>query len=238
MSRVGLLIAMAGLCLLAASPTIAADWTQDQFEVSASISENEGAGGSSRDYSWSFDGLWARHRQDRLFSITVDSDYSRQDTAGTKVDRLKTWFRHIYQDRPATEWNPVITLSTEGDHGFDSVLTLLAGGVRREFPRGFVELTGGGSKDVRSSEGWAADVGVLFHYHRSWKRLGLTVNPETSYGMLGEFRVRKERLRYTFDVSLDYTLTGKLGITYRLHRNNFTGSSQRRQYLGLTYKNN
>ena len=238
MSRSMTFFGVAVVCLLTAANARAEDWTQDKFEISASISENESAGGSSRDYSWSFDGLWARHGQDRLFSITVDSDYSRQDTAGTKVDRLKTWFRRIYQDRPATEWNPVITLSTEGDHSFDRVLTLLAGGMRREFSGGFVEFTGGASKDVRSSEGWAADVGALFQYHRDWKRLGLSINPETSYDVLGEFRVRRKRLRYTFDVSLDYTLTGKLGITYRLHRNNFTGSSQRRQYLGLMYKNN
>ena len=175
MSRVGLLSTIVALCLLPASVNSAADWTQDQFEISASLSENKGAGGSSRDCSWSFDGQWTRHKPRRLFSTTVASDYNRADTAGTKVDRLKTWFRRIYQDRPATEWNPVITLSTEGDHGFSSVLTLLAGGIRREFPRGFVELTGGASKDVRSAEGWAADVGVLFQYHRDWKRLGPTI---------------------------------------------------------------
>jgi len=223
---------------MAASAVGADDWTQDKFEIGLSIAENQGDAGTSRNYSWNFDGIWTRHHPGRLFSITVDSDYSKADDGGSKVDRLKTWLRRIYQHRPATQWNPLITISTEGDHGCDTVLTLVAGGIRKEFARGFIEFTGGASKDVRSPECWAADIGTLLSYRRQWGRMGLTVNPETSYGMLGEFRVRRKRLRYTFDVSLDYSLGGKLAATYRLHRNNFTGTSQRHQYLGLTYSNN
>ena len=109
--------------------------------------------------------------------------------------------------------------------------------MRRESSHGFIELTGGVSKDVRSAESWAGDVGVLLQDQRHWGRLGLTVNPEASYAVLGEFRVSK-KTRYALDVNLDYGLSGKLGLTYRIHHNNFTGSSQRRQYLGLAYKNN
>ena len=232
------LIAVVSLCLVTLVVAGADDWTQDQFEICASIAQNEGQGASSRNYSWAYDGLWTRHGEDRIFSITVDSDYSKLSGGGTKLDRLKTCLRRIYQSKPATEWNPVITLSTEGDHGADTVLTLLAGGMRREFARGFIELTAGGSKDVRSAESWVADVGALFQYKRTWNRLELNVNPEATYDMLGEVRVRKKRMRYTFDVSLDYGLTGKLALTYRIHRNNFTGFSQRRQYLGLMYQNN
>jgi len=231
-------IGVAGICALTVTGAVAEDWTQDQFEISASIAESAGEGRTSRDYSWSFDGVWPRHKQDRLFSITVDSDYSKLSGGGAKVDRLKTWLRRIYQNKPATEWNPVITLSTEGDHGLDTVLTLLAGGMRREFEWGFLEITGGGSKDIRTNESWAADVGALFSYHQDWKRLRMTVTPQTNYGVLGEFRLRKQRLRYSFDVNLDYHLSGRLGLTYRIHGNNFEDASQRRQYLGLTYKNN
>ena len=224
--------------LVSASVAWGWDWTQDKFEIGLSIAENKGEGATARDYSWTFDGLWTRHAPGKPFSITVDSDYSKGQSGSSKLDRFKTWFRQIYQKRPATEWNPVVTLSTEGDHSFDTVLTLIAGGMRKESARGFLELTGGASKDVRSAEGWAADVGALYQYERKWGRLGLTVNPETSYGVLGEFRIRKERLRYTFDVSLDYSLGQKLGAVYRVHRNNFSGTSQRHQYLGLIYSNN
>ncbi len=239
MSRIGRQLLIGVLCLLVASSAAwSSDWTQDKFEIGFSIAESKGDSGSSRDYSWNFDGLWTRHHPTRLFSITVDSDYSKAENGGSEVDRLKTWLRRIYQNRPAEQWNPVVTISTEGDHDCDTVLTLVAGGMRKEFPRGFLELTAGASKDVRSAESWAGDIGALFQYQRQWGRLGLTVNPETSYGMLGEFRLRRKRLRYTFDTSLDYSLGKKLSLTYRLHRNNFKGTSQRHQYLGLTYVNN
>lgn len=214
------------------------DWTQDKFQVGLSITENKSEGDSLRDFSWNFDGLWTRHGRGKLFSITIDSDYSKATRGGARLDRLKTWLRRIYQNRPPERWNPVITVTTEGDHDLGTVLTLVAGGMRKEFARGFVELTGGASKDVRTSEGWAGDIGALFQYRQAWGRVGLTVNPETSYAALGEFRLRKDRLRYTFDVSLDYSLAEKLSVTYRVHRNNSTGISQRRQYLGLTYTNN
>ncbi len=227
------------LCLIGAGQVAQGqDWTQDKFEIGLSIAESKGEGASSRDYSWNFDGLWTRHSPGRQFSITVDSDYSKVRGSGSKLDRLKTCLRRIYQNQPATEWNPVITVSTEGDHSCDTVLTLVAGGMRRAFPRGFIELTGGASKDVRTSESWAGDVGALFQYQRRWGRMGLTVNPETSYGILGEFRLRRKRMRYTFDVSLDYSLGERLGVTYHVHRNNFKGTSQRHQYLGLKYSNN
>ena len=220
------------------APAWPKDWTQDKFQIGFSIDERASEGQRSRDYSWNFDGVWAGHSQKKLLSITVDSDYSKVRGGTAKLDRLKTWLRHIYRDRPPEKWNPVISLSAEGDHGLDTLLTLVAGGMRKEFGRGFVELTGGASKDVRTGESWAGDVGVLFEYHRKWGRMGLTVTPVTSYGMLGEFRLRRDRLRYTYDVGLDYELGQKLGVTYRIHRNNTTGPSQRHQYLGLTYVNN
>ncbi len=238
MIRTARWIVAASLASLIASTAYARDWTQDQFEVTASITENEAKGETSRDYSWGFDGLWTRHGDNEAFSITVDSDYSKvTGGSSSKLDRLKTWFRQIYQNRLATEWNPVITVSTEGNHDFDTLLTLVAGGMRRESRHGFLELTAGASKDVRSAESWAGDIGVLFQHRRNWGRLALTVKPEASYAVLGEFRLSKKS-RYTLDVALDYSLGENLGLTYRILRNNFTGDSQRRQYLGLTYRNN
>ena len=59
-------------------------------DFNASITKNESARKSSRDYSWSFDGLWTRHGEGEAFSITLDSDYDKTSDGGAELDRLKT----------------------------------------------------------------------------------------------------------------------------------------------------
>jgi len=213
-------------------------WAVETKQAKAVFSaiETKGDGGSDWTLSWNFDGEWLVPGKARSLAITVDSDYSKSDTA--KLDHLRTGFRTLGSDygNVMRRWYPVFLIQTEGDHGLDSIHTLVAAGYRQQRRYGFLELTGGMSKDIRLAEGWVGDIGAQIGYERQlgskWK---FSTGPKGEFGALGEVRLRRDRFRYSWDVALDYQATEKLGLGYRLWYGNTVPNSRRTQWIGLSY---
>lgn len=69
---------------------------------------------------------------DRTLQFTLDSDYSKSDSA--KLDRLRTGARLLDKDygKVLRKWSAVYLIQTEGDHSLDSVHTLVAAGFRQK----------------------------------------------------------------------------------------------------------
>ena len=223
------------LWALGAVQIAAADFRAERLGVVANVTEEHVGGESEYDFAAALDGVWADQWEGARLELTIDSDFDRSLTEQDEYDRLKTWVRYLFRERPADEWNPLIAVSTEGDHDFDQVQTLVAVGLRRHFGDGFVEVTGGASKDLSTGDDWVGDVGALVQFERTWERLTWTLNPEVNYGLLGELRFRENRALYSLSSGLSYRLTGDLGIAYRLELNNTLGDDRRHQFLGISY---
>lgn len=214
-----------------------ADWETKKLQALLSATETKGEGGGSWTLSWNFDGQWQTPMAGRNLNVTVDSDYSKSDTA--KLDRLRTGFRLLDREygKQIRKWHPVYLIQTEGDHSLDSIHTLGAAGYRQKRRYGFVELTAGASKDVTTGESWVGDIGAEVGYERNlgpkWK---FRTGPTGEYGALGSVRLRDDRFRYSWDVSLDYQASKKLGLGYRMWYGNTVPGSRRTQWIGLTYK--
>lgn len=214
-------------------------WALDRkkCDVLMSATETKGDGGGSWTLAWSFDGAWAQSWSRKSLGITVDSDYSKSDTA--KLDRLRLGFRLLGSDygKIARKWYPVYLVQTEGDHGFDSMHTLGAAGYRQKRRHGFVELTAGVSKDIRESESWVGDIGAQVGYERKLgPKWSFRTGPEAEFGAVGDVRLREDRLRYSWDVAIDYRASERLGFGYRLWYGNTVPNSRRTQWIGVTYK--
>jgi hypothetical protein len=207
----------------------------EKLDFIANVNEDRVEGESEYDFSTSLDGVWATDMEDSRWELTMASDYDRSLSGEDEYDRLKTWFRYLMKQREETKWNPLIAVSTEGDHDLNTVQTLLALGYRKHFGQGFLELTGGASKDVRTAENWTGDVGALISLREDFGRFTWTVNPEVSYGVLGEVRFRDNRTLYSFSSALKYRLSEGMGIAYRLQLNNAQDDDRRHQFLGLSY---
>ena len=222
------------LCLMSA-PAAGAEFETKKLRLLISANERQGDT-SEWTYAWAFDGQWERASEQHALVITLDSDYSRSDTVTT--DRLLTSLRLIgKQDIGAGRWRPVLLTQTEGDHEFDSALLLLALGVRRNFRYGFIEFTAGSSRDIGREDEWAGDVGLAFAYEQTlYKRWRIKTGPKAQYGTLGELRLRDDRLRYSWDINLDYLFHEKCSLGYRLWTGNTVPGSQRTQWLGLNFK--
>ena len=193
------------------------------------------AGESEYDFTAALNGVWADEWERARLELTLVSDYDRSLTGEEEYDRLKTWVRYLFREHPQEEWNPLIAVSTEGDHDFDQIRTLIALGLRKHFGDGFIEFTGGASKDLNTGDDWVGDVGALVQFERHWDRLTWTVTPQVNYGLLGEVRFRENRTLYSFTSGLSYRLSGRLGIAYRLQLNNTQGDDRRHQFLGISY---
>lgn len=237
---------MHGQIRIAAAAVLLTAWTigaapplfaleTERLNFIANLSEKHVAGESEYDFSASLHGIWAQDMDRSRWEFTLMSDYDRALTAEEEYDRMKTWFRYIMTEREKTQWNPLIAVSTDGDHGLDQVHTLVALGMRRHFDGGFVEITGGASKDIRTAENWMGDVGALVSLQQDFGRFTWTVNPELNYGLLGELRVRDNRTIYTFSSGLKYHVSQGMGIAYRLQLNNTKGDDRRHQFLGISY---
>ena len=233
-SRTLLAAALVSAWIFASEPTAFALETE-KLNFIANLSEKRVAGSSEYDFTASLSGVWARDLERSRWELTLMSDYDRALTADEEYDRLKTWFRYLMAERAKTQWNPLIAVSTEGDHGLDQVHTLVALGVRRHFNGGFVEFTGGASKDLRTAENWMGDVGALISLQQDYGRFTWTVNPEVNYGLLGEVRFRDNRTIYAFSSALKYHVSDGMGIAYRLQLNNSQGDDRRHQFLGVSY---
>ncbi|MFP4248263.1 MAG: hypothetical protein ACLFU7_01315 [Armatimonadota bacterium] len=226
---------LTGLLGLLAAANAAWALETEKLKFVANLSEDRIGDDSEYDLAAALDAVWATDNPDSRWEITLNSDYDRSLTEAEDYDRLKTWFRYLLKERPQNKWNPLIAVSTDGDHGLDQVQTLVALGWRRHFDGGYVELTGGGSKDVRTSEDWKADVGALVQIEKDFGRFTWTVNPEVNYGVLGEVRVRDNRTLYSFRSGLAYEITDGVGITYKLQLDNTQQDDRRHQMLGFSY---
>ena len=205
----------------------------DDLKATVSLISKASDQGACSDYAWSLDGAWSDRWGAHDVTLTVDSDYSRGDDS-PKYDRLKTWWRYSLKDQPATKWTPLVLVSTEGDHRADQLQTVAALGLRKSNPHGFVELSLGASKDVRTADPWTGDLGLTVGYERRFGNLGWSLKPQGAFGALGEARLRPDRFLYTMDTSLDYRLTNKMALSYRLQWGNTLADAQRMQFLGLT----
>lgn len=173
----------------------------------------------------------------RTLQFSLDSDYSRSDSA--KLDRLRTGTRLLDKEygKVLRKWSPVYLIQTEGDHSLDSVHTLVAAGFRQKRRYGFFEATAGASKDIQTGESWVGDIGFEVGFEKQigskWK---VRTGPKGEYGALGSVRLRDDRFRYSWDVNVDYRASERLGYGYRLWYGNTVPNSDRTQWIGLTYK--
>ncbi len=226
-------IIAAALCIGVVSGAEAVD--TDRLKLSLSITNESGKSGSSSNYSWAGDGMWSLRDDYRRLSLQTQSRYSRSDD-DRKYDQLKTWWRYTWHNVPATKWHPVVLVSTDGDHGFDRLLTLGAFGYRKNYGPGDIEFTLGASKDIRTADTWTGDVGFFFDYAAKTGKLSVGVHPHGDYGVLGEMRFRDNRFRYTIDSDLNYDIGDRLRASYRLSWSNTTKDSNRLHFLGITYE--
>ena len=217
------------------APAAAEGWSVDKLAMAATITEESVGGDSSADIALAVDATLSRPLGRGRFEFTLDSDYDKSFGDDDEFDRLKTWFRYLLSADDDREWVPLVVISTEGDHSLNSLQTLAAFGWRRNLGGGFLEITGGASKDVKTAQEWTGDVGVLFSFEKNWRRLTWNVRPEASYGVLGETRLRGDRLLYTLSTGLNYEVGEHLGIAWRIQFNNMQGDSRRYQLLGISY---
>ena len=108
--------------------------------------------------------------------------------------------------------------------------------MRHSLPGGFFEFTAGFSKDVRTSDSWQGDVGLLVDVHKDWGRFSAGVKPQGKIYSTDEFRYRGDDFRYSVDFNANYALDDHMGIGYHLLRSNLTGTTQSDQFVGLTYR--
>lgn len=239
MSATAHMPAATALCVLAAmlagSLAAADGWNTERLDAALNLTEDFRGGESEHDWAFALDSILAKDRGQTRWEFVLDSDYHRSLTGQTELNRLKTWSRYMLQKRPREQWNPLIAISTEGDHSFESVHTLIALGARKHWSQGFIELTAGASKDVKTAADWVGDVGALVQHQRRWGRFTWTLTPQGNLGVLGEVRLRPDRLLYTLDSGLVYDVGRHLGIAYRLQLSNTLGEDQRHQFLGLSY---
>ncbi len=233
----GVWAAVVVIVSMAASSSAWGDWETKKLRALLSASETKGKGDTNWTVKWNLGGQWETPQWGKKLTLKLDSDYSKSDTA--KLDRLRTGFRLLDSDygKIRRAWYPVYLLQTEGDHGLDSVHTLIAGGFRQQRKYGFLECTMGASKDIQTGESWVGDIGVEFGFE---KQLGpkwrFSTGPKGEYGALGSVRYRDDRFRYSWDASLDYQASERLGVGYRLWYGNTVPNSDRTQWIGITYK--
>ncbi len=207
----------------------------EKLKVIANLTEDQVGGESEYDFAASLDAVWGTEEENARWEITLNSDYDRSITDKDEYDRLNTWFRYLFKERADTKWNPLIAVSTDGDHDLNQVKTLVALGWRKHFDGGYLEFTGGASKDIRTAEDWMGDVGALVRLEQDFGRFTWTVNPELNYGVLGEVRVRDNRTLYSLSSGLAYEIADGVGLAYRLQLNNTQQEDRRHQFLGFSY---
>ena len=226
---------LVGVGTLIVGTTVAQALETEKLKFIANLTEDQVGGESEYDFAASLDGVWGSREDESRWEITVNSDYDRSISGEDEYDHLKTWFRYMLKERPADKWSPLIAVSSDGDHDLDQVKTLVALGWRKHFNGGYVELTGGASKDVQTADDWMGDIGALVQVEKDFGRFTWTVNPEVNYGLLGEVRFRDNRTLYSFSSGLAYEISDGVGLGYRLQLNNTQQEDRRHQFLGFSY---
>lgn len=207
----------------------------DNLRATLSLTEKASDSGDSTDYAWSFSGAWSDTWGSSVASLTTQSDFSRASD-GSEYDRLKTWWRYTLKAPSPGHWTPLVMVSTEGPHSCEQLYTLGAFALRRDFTGGFLELSAGASKDVRTADQWTGDIGALVNFSRRWGKLGWSLRPQGNMGALGEARLRGDRFLYTIDTTLDYRLSSNFCLTYRLQQGNTLVDAHHIEFVGLTYQ--
>lgn len=225
----------AGALIIALAASTAFGLETEKLNFVANLTEDQVGEESEYDFAASLDGVWGSAEDDSRWEITLNSDYDRSISGEDEYDRLNTWFRYMLKEEEQSKWNPLVAVSTDGDHDLDQVKTLVALGWRKSLDDGYLELTGGASKDIQTAESWMGDVGALVRLEKDFGRFTWTVNPEVNYGLLGEVRLRDDRMLYSFGSGLEYQLSDGMGIAYRLELNNTQQEDRRHQFLGFSY---
>ena len=220
------------LLLLAASTAFALE--TEKLKFLANVTEQYAEGESAYELTASLDAVWGTEQDDARWEIMLNSDYDRSIEGEDEYDRLKTAFRYLFK-QPDKKWSPLVAVTTDGDHDLEQVSTLVALGWRRHFDGGFLELTGGASKDVRTAEEWLGDIGATIQLQQDFGRFTWTVNPEVNYGVLGELRYRDNRALYSLSSGLEYEISDGVGLAYKLKLNNTQDDDRRHQFLGFSY---
>lgn len=202
----------------------------DKANLLVSISENKTDTASNLTVAWAFSGHWKDVGKHYTFDITANSDYTK--SPGSHLDRLQTSWRLISNNTKGLK--PVALLQTEGDHfAHTSLNSLFALGIRQDLKTGFIELTFGASKDLRTNQSWNGDTGIEFAYEKNFGRLHFRSGPKYEIGTIGSARFRQDRFRYSWDTNLGYQLGPKLSLNYRLWVGNTIPGARRSQWLGL-----
>ena len=222
-----LIVVVVLACLLCGS----AQAQLKRLDVSLGLRDTQSGASHSSTYNWALDGLYEKPAGRWLYSLTVDSDYTGGDA---ELDLLRTWWR--FMPSKQQDWMPVFLISTEGDHSLDRLSTLAAVGVRHPIAGGFLEFTAGASKDVKTSEDWKADFGVLVDVRKQWGRFSAGVKPQGKMFTTDEVRVRGGEWRYSVDFDANYALDDHMGLGYHLVRSNLSGDLQSDQFIGITYR--
>jgi hypothetical protein len=218
---------------LTASRVHATNCETRKFKVLLSASEARSEDEGVWTYAWAMDAEFQRG----ILNFTMDSDYSK--TEDVRLDRLKTAFRFMDKNygKDRYRWYPLVLIQTEGDHDGDSIHTLTSTGVRQQRRYGYIEVTGGASKDMKTSDPWVGDIGCQVMYDRQlgpkWR---FKTGPRTEVGILGNVRLRPDQVRYSWDAALDYQMTNNFGIGYQLWVGNTVPGSERTQWLGVTFQ--
>jgi hypothetical protein len=207
----------------------------EKLKMSISISDVNGNGNSSTTCAWAGDGTWSVKNQQEKISFQVQSRYSQTDS-GKKYDQVKTWLRYTWNETSSKKWQPVIVLSTSGDHDFGEVFTLGAFGYKKNYGEGNIEITTGISKDLRTADKWTGDIGILFDYSTRHGKFSAGVKPQSNYDVLGDVRFRDGRFRYTIDTDLNYDIGDNLCATYKISWSNTTTGTDKIQFIGITYE--
>jgi len=174
-------------------------------------------------YSWALTGQW---KFDNVL-FDLNSDYSKNGDS-VSLDRLQTTTRILGSKKDLC---PLILIQTKGEHNLNSVDTLISVGYRKQFKSGFLEITTGIFKDLRTDDAWVGDTGINFGITKTFGRLHIQAGPKATWDALGTARIRDNRFRYTLDFNANYTLTKKLGIGYKYYYDN----KSQTQWIGITY---
>ena len=88
---------------------------------------------------------------------------------------------------------------------------------------------------MQTSDPWVGDIGAQFGFEKQigdkWK---VSTGPKGEFGAIGEIRRTRDRVRYSWDVAVDYQAMKKLGVGYRLWYGNTVPDARRTQWFGVT----
>jgi hypothetical protein len=217
------------LLILMLSSVANAQVQLDKLNATLGWFSNDNGTSNSQYMKWACDGILSEKTELLTYSLTVDSDLSVGDV---DFDILRTWWRVV--PTKSKQWKPIFVLNTEGDHSVERLSTTISVGVRRVIPNGFIELTVGANKDIRTADNWQSDIGLLVDYQKRFGNFGINIRPNGLYGN-GEAHLRNGRMIYILDTTLGYHFDKHFSLNYILNYNNTMGYNVSNTFIGLGY---